>query len=127
MAIRTTPPLVAEIIEVDEDISLDPFITTASALVDDVASADTNGDLTSDRLELIERWLSAHFYAMRDPRFVFERAGPVSATYQSKIDLNLALTHYGQQAMVLDTTGALRALSSGKRAARASWLGTDDD
>ena len=125
---RTTPALVGGIIEVDVAIDLAPFIDTASALVDDVAAADEDSILTVARLELIERWLSAHFYAIRDPRAFREQADRVELTYQSKVDLNLAVTHYGQQAMTLDTTGRLRTYSDNKRrTVGVNWLGDEND
>lgn len=122
---RTDSQKVAGIIEVDPEIGLDPFIETASALVDEV---EKEADHSADRLELIERWLSAHFYAMRDPRATQERAGPVAQTLQSRVDLNLANSHYGQQAMVLDTSGVLAALNQkalkGRTKISVSWLGS---
>lgn len=128
MAIRTTSAAVAAIIEVDANIPLDPFIETASALVDRVESEDEDGELSASVLELIERWLSAHFYAVRDPRATSERAGPVGASYESKVDLGLNITRYGQQALALDSTGILADLTSKKRK-RASlhWLGNEED
>lgn len=131
MAIRTTSEAVAEIIEVDVLISLDPFIAVASALVDEVCETNEDADYSEERLELIERWLAAHFYTNRDPRAVTERAGPVSATYQSKVDLNLSTSHYGQTAMTLDTAGGLAALNQkiikgyGSRTVEVTWLGTE--
>lgn len=120
---RTTPELVAAIIEVDASVDLDPFIAAASAMVDDVAEK-AKPALTDERLELVETWLAAHFYCMRDPRTTSERAGPVAAQYESMVGLNLAVSRYGQQAMVLDRSGILRALSSGKRQPRIAWVGT---
>jgi hypothetical protein len=125
MAIRTTDAAVQGIIEVDSSILLDPFIETASSLVDDVAAA-TNAPGTS-RLELIERYLSAHFYTLRDPRPVSERAGPVSNTFQSKVDTGLMTSHYGQMAISLDPTGVLKNASKGKRAGGVVWVGNEAD
>lgn len=105
---RTTPELVSGIIEVDGAIDLAPFISVASELVTEFC---TGKGYTVERMELIERWLSAHFYTNRDPRPTREEAGPVSATYQSKVDLNLYTSHYGQTAMLLDTAGGLALLS----------------
>lgn len=120
---RTTSELVAGVIEVDETIPLDPFISVASELVTELCLGKGYSD---DRLELIERWLSAHFYTNRDPRTVREEAGPVSASYQSKLALNLGTSHYGQTAMMLDTAGGLSALSRDlrKQTLSVSWLGT---
>lgn len=125
MAIRTTAEAVGNIIEVDGSIDLTPFIETASSLVDDVAAA--SGAPGATRLELIERYLSAHFYTLRDPRPVSERAGPVSATYQSKVALGLKTSHYGQTAISLDPTGVLDAASKGKQIGAVAWLGTEAD
>jgi hypothetical protein len=121
----TTAELVAGLIEVDADISLDPFIATATAFVSEIPAS---AGLATERLELIERYLSAHFYTHRDPRPVSERAGPVSAEYQSKVDLNLSTSHYGQTAMMLDTSGTLATLSRlSKRVGGVTWLGQADD
>jgi hypothetical protein len=120
---RTTSSLVAGIIEVDSAIDLTPFITAAGSLVDVVAEESS---LTSTQLELVERWLSAHFYAIRDPRAVSEKAGPVAASFQSAVALNLASSHYGQMAMTLDTSGVLAGLSGGNRkTVSLHWLGTE--
>ena len=125
MAIRTTEAAVSGIIEVDSDISLTPFIETASNLTDRVAAASSPPAAAT--LELIERWLSAHFYTVRDPRPVSERAGSVGETVQSRVDLGLKTSHYGQMAISLDPTGTLKAISAGTRQASVTWVGTDDD
>lgn len=123
---RTTSVLVGGIIEVDASIDLTPFITIANALVTEVCD---DSSYTEERLELIERWLAAHFYTIRDPRPTSEKAGPVSVNYQSAVDLRLATSHYGQTAMMLDTAGGLALLnkSPAKRAVSVSWLGTPED
>ena len=128
---RTNATNVKAIIEVDStiivsDSDLDPFINTANELVTELCTG-SNGPstaYTSTRLELIERWLAAHFYAVRDPRVKSERAGAVGVNYQEKVDLNLSLTPYGQQAMMLDTNGALTRLNKGKGVGISIlWLG----
>ena len=127
MAVRTTSVAVGLIIEVDASISLTSFIEAANALVMEVCSTD---DYDATRLELIERWLSAHFYAIREARPTNERAGSVGASYQSKVDLGFDVTHYGQMAMRLDTAGGLAALNAeakkgGSRTATVTWAGKD--
>lgn len=122
---RATPSLIAAIIEVDETIGLVPFIAAANSLVNEIA---TESGHSEDRLTLIETWLSAHFYAMRDPRTAAERAGPVSANYQSAVALGLNTSHYGQMAMTLDTSGLLAMLSQNKRRQlTVAWLGNEED
>jgi len=126
VAVRTTYAEVALIIEVDSTISSDlaPFIEVANNLVTQVC---TDSDYSDATLELIERWLSAHFYAIRDLRRDSEKAGAVSRKFQYKVGLNLQVTVYGQQAMIVDTAGNLLAVSEGKRRTpRINWLGTGD-
>lgn len=126
---RTTAELVKGIIEVDELTSdLAPYIETANELVTELCAPA--GYLDS-RLELIERWLAAHFYAVTDPRLKSESFGKSSGEYQSKIDLHLNLSHYGQQAQLLDTQGKLaqlnEAVGKGKPQATIKFLGSTSE
>jgi hypothetical protein len=131
MAYRTDATAVGGIIEVDDSISVTPFIEAANHLVTSCCT-DSDTDYTAAQLELIERWLAAHLYAVRDPRAVSETVGPIGAKYESKVDLGLHLTRYGQQAMLLDTAGGLAALNGRVLAGKAAvtpgvtWAGTDD-
>lgn len=125
---RTTSELVGSIIEVDDTVgSLDPFIAMANELVTEVCVPSEYSDT---RLELIERWLAAHFYCSRDPRVSYEVLGPLATTYQYKLGLFFANTSYGQMALTLDTKGGLAKLSKsmeeGKKITIAgiSFLGT---
>ena len=131
---RTSDAQVAGIIEVDTSIDLTPFITTANELVTEMCTGDNGPDTEYDatRLELIERWLAAHFYAQRDPRPTAEKAGPVGVNYQSKVEIGLDNTHYGQMAKRLDTNGGLAALDVAanegqRRTVGITWLGTEHD
>lgn len=127
MAVKTTITAVGLIIEIDSAIDLTSFIETANALVTECCSED---DYDDTRLELIERWLSAHLYTIRDARAESEKAGSVSEKKQSKVDLGFDTSHYGQTAMRLDTAGGLAALNTqmkkqGKRPVGITWLGTE--
>ena len=113
---RTDYEAVQAVIEVDTTLiptatEMEPFITVANQLVTEfcTGTAGPATAYTTARLAEIERWLAAHFYAIRDPRVASEAAGPVSASYQSQVGLGLDLTHYGQQAKLLDTNGGLAA------------------
>jgi len=128
MAVRTTSTAVALLIEIDDDISLTPFIEAANALVTECCSTD---DYDATRLELIERWLSAHVYTIRDMRAESEKAGSVSEKKQSRVDLGFDSSHYGQMAMRLDTKGGLAALNTRMKkgtgqTVQVSWLGDND-
>ncbi len=123
---RTTPTLVAGIIEVDPNIDLTPFIFPANELVTQLL---TSAGFTPERLELIERYLAAHFYTLRDPRPTSEQAGSVGTSYQNRVDLYLCTSHYGQMAIILDTSGALSQLNMQhvKRKLSVTWLGESPD
>jgi len=119
---RTTVDAVEGIIDIDSGISLTPFIEVANAMVTTHCS-EKNSDYTATELELIERWLSAHFYHIRDPRAESEKAGSVSAKYQSKVDVGFSTTHYGQMAMRVDYYGGLAALDMRIKKGRVASVG----
>ena len=133
---RTTRAQVGQIIKLDpeiipDDAAMEPFITIANELVTERCTGDA-GPTTAyndERLELIERWLTAHFYTHRDPRATGEKAGSVGVTFQSKVGLGFDTSHYGQAAMRFDTNGSLAKLNNdmkkGKSVASLTWLGTD--
>jgi len=129
---RTTTSNVVGIIEIDSGISLTPFIEVANALVTEVCSlaTDSDGDLVYDatRLELIERWLAAHFYHIRDPKSSREEVDDVAATYRSIVEIGFNNTHYGQMAMRIDTNGGLARLDKSAKDGKTTtvsltWLG----
>ena len=116
MAVRTTVDNVEGIIDIDSGISLTPYIEVANMLVTQCCSTvtDSDGVLVYDatKLELIERWLAAHFYHIRDPKAKMERAGSVSAEYRTAVKIGFDVTHYGQMAMRIDYNGGLAALNA---------------
>jgi len=106
---------------IDTDLSeLTPFITAASQLVDGITG------LGSATLKEIERWLAAHFVAIRDQRTVKDSIGDSSHTYGGKTGMGLDFTSYGQMAKALDTTGHLASLSL-KKAGFTYLGGTVED
>jgi hypothetical protein len=126
---RITDADVEELIDVDSSISLTPFITAANELVTELC---TDSDYTDARLAIIEAWLAAHFYVLRDQAVDTEKAGSVSVKYQYRIGLMLQQTKQGQTAMILDTAGNLAALSKRAEEGEAatvsiSWMGEDYD
>lgn len=112
MAARVTDADVKEIIE---DISFDTssFIDTANVIVNDqIASKISSEEL----LKRIELYLAAHFVAL-----TAERGGIVRSTFmdasESYADVykgGFRSTRYGQQALALDYTSTLQAITSGK-------------
>lgn len=129
---RTTAALVGKIIEVDDGDDLTAFIDTASLLVTDICTSSGYSDA---KLELVERWLSAHYYDIHRPRAFSENARGIGEQYEFiKVDLHLNVTKYGQQAMIIDTAGNLAALNNSMKkvtiplaaggTAGSRWLGT---
>lgn len=132
MAVRTNPALVKEIIEFDTDLSMQPFIVASSNMVDQlVAEADEYYTLSAATLELIERWLAAHFYAMRDQQYSSKSTGGASGSFQGQTAMVLTATQYGQMAMLLDTTNWLskrsREVLEGRKLMVFEWLGNEPE
>ena len=130
MAVRTTDPKVREIVSVDDGTSLAPFIEAAASLVDELVSTPQGANLDSERLELIERWLAAHFYLQLDPAYESLSVGKTRGKFQGRTGMVLSSTFHGQTAMALDTTGYLSRLSKraehGGAAVSLSWLGKEE-
>lgn len=114
MALRVTDDEVKEIIDTSLS-SLTPFITVAEQQVDRISGLGTAV------LKEIERWLAAHFVAIRDKRTSKDNVGDSSHTYEGKTGMGLEFTRYGQMAKLLDTTGTLAKL--GLRKAALTYLG----
>jgi hypothetical protein len=124
---RTDAASIAAIIEVDDSIDLTPFIDAANELVTECC---LNAGYTDTRLKMIETWLAAHFYTTIDPRSSSESVGgAISNSYQSAVTYGFSTSHYGQQAMRLDSAGGLAALDkkilSGRSKVSVKWLGSD--
>lgn len=135
MAVRTTSAAVEGLTEVDSTVSLTPFILTANVMVTKFCTGDngpTDPEYTDDELELIERWLAAHYYRMRDLQPIVERAGTVAEHRKFIQNTGLDNTTYGQTAMTLDWNGGLAAWQDRVRNGRTkrvsiSWLGTSPE
>lgn len=104
MPYLTTADAVAGIIPVEDGDDVTPFIETADSIIQQLC---TNSGYSSVTLELIERWLSAHFYCMWNPEAKSETVKGVGSSYAIDVGQNLAASRYGQQAMVIDTAGNL--------------------
>lgn len=104
---RTSPELVAGIVELDAAVSCLPHISIANMTVDDYC---LGAGLSDARLEAIETQLAAHFYSLRVRQVSSESAGPVSETKDPVVlGKGLEQTVFGQTAMMLDSTGKLSA------------------
>jgi hypothetical protein len=103
--IRTTPDDVKAIMDncTLEDDVIDPYITTANTLINEVF-----GTGTSSLLSELERWLTAHLITVTRLRQADQMTvGQASIKYAGKFGEGLSSTTYGQMVMRLDTTGKL--------------------
>jgi hypothetical protein len=125
MAWRVTPEEVSGVIrDYDEDISLVPMIIAANALTDVVSSNDSNGLLSNNLLQEIERHLAAHVYDATDHEIASEHTGKSTTQYTGLYGKGfLNGTRHGKLAMGLDITGYLAKLNEGRKKATATWLG----
>lgn len=108
---RTTATEVKQIIETTlADAAVDTFITAANLFVTDEL---VGKGLSDERLEEIERWLTAHFMACSIEKQTKSEAvsGAVSESYEGSFDTGFNFTRYGQMCMTLDTSGTLRSLN----------------
>jgi hypothetical protein len=126
---RTDEDDVRALLEVEDDVNVEQFMEVASELVEEICVPLGYSDT---RLELIERWLSAHFVSVKHARLTSESAGGISESYWSSAGMCLDLTPYGQQVKLLDTLGGLAALdkdakNGGKGKASVTWMGTSKD
>lgn len=122
---RVTIAEVQEIISYDSSITnIQPFIDAANLMVTAVCTSTL---LSDSLLKEIERWLSAHFVAIRDPKLVSQSIGGASDSYETnKTDFGLKLTRYGQQAIALDISGALNAIAKGAKSVAFKKIEPDD-
>ncbi len=92
-----------------------PFIAAANALIDQYVAPTTG--LDSDGLARLETWLAVHFLQVREPPTKSESVngggGGVSESFALDVGKYFEATIYGQQAMLLDDTGQLKALNKG--------------
>jgi hypothetical protein len=99
---------------IDTEIDTTPFIATANTLVNNLLSDSGLDDTT---LASIELWLSAHYVAVRDPRFRSVRTEQHSMEFErGQAGMGIRATTYGQQALELDTSGTLAAQLGRRRA-----------
>lgn len=128
MAVRTTSPLVQGVLIGDygNGADLTPFMLSASVTVDRVVLGATAKGITlsSTELELIERWLAAHYYAVSDRPYKSKSTAGASASFDGNTVMYLEATLYGQTAMRLDRSGVLDNIGGPvRKVAGGFWLG----
>lgn len=100
---------VKEVIETDL-ADLKAFRQAAAELIEATVSG-----LSASLKKEVERWLAAHFVAQRERQLAGESMLDSSEQYGGQFGMGLQFTQYGQQAMILDTSGKLAAANRKKR------------
>ena len=104
--------------------SLTPFIDSANLIINRVAtcSVSRGRTLSTDELEMIERWLAAHLYKQSDQATTSRSNLGASASFQGQTGMYLEGTKYGQHALILDYSGCLKAITS-RQNVDFFWIG----
>ena len=104
------------------------MILVAHAMIDKVIVEDYPDEFDDDYLKEMERWLAAHFTAIRYQTNASEAIETAKETYQFKLGLRLENTMWGQAVLVMDTTGSFAKLNVGTgRKIKMFWLGQNDE
>jgi len=99
------------------NFAVESYIDVAADIVDELDSDTTLGDT---RLELIERYLTAHLIAFTNERIgIREKIGDAEITYAGKFGEEIMGTPWGQTAAMLDTSGTLRSIGKRKISIKA--------
>jgi len=122
---RTTASQVRAVAQIDETINVDAYMETAHVFVNDLAACATLDDA---RLELIERYLSAHFAYMAGVTTGVSIAsksiaGANTSYTRPQGQGRLSDSSYGLTAIQLDTSRCLVGILEGP--VSLTWLGTD--
>jgi hypothetical protein len=130
---RTTPSAVQAILLDNYDSvacpDLTPFVDASNAVVSQVSTCaiSRSQTLSTSVLELIERWLAAHFYVAADPLYSKSKTADATGEFQGRNfgrveNVALDSTDYGRRAKMLDHTGCLASLGVSSLP-QAVWLG----
>lgn len=105
---------IIDLVDTIDDTQVDVFINQANLFVTSTFSGDTT--TSDDTLKEIERNIAAHFLCALDPQVKEKAVNKARDSYTGQFKMRLESTSYGQNAMLLDTTGNLAAASGRKRA-----------
>lgn len=133
MAYATTDAAVRALLDnPDPNADYTFALDTAYNIVTENCTDSGQSDTT---LELIVRWLAAHFVEVRRARLRRDAVKTAEGEIISQSDLGFDVTHYGQQAMRIDKSKALARLNNSaktegktqpiieKRSVGLQWLG----
>lgn len=97
--------------------SLKPYIISAGLIIDRVVECATSKGfiLLTGELAAMEMWVAAYLYTIGDPIYKSKTTANSSASYFDR--------SYLEPAYMLDPSGCLKAIISGKSVASLEWLG----
>lgn len=106
MALRVDVTELRAILKCGATVDLTVFMNAANVLVDDLLGSSS---LSANALKLIETYLAAHLYTLTEERgsLASETFGDSTERYHNVYKAGFNSTRYGQQALVIDTTGIL--------------------
>lgn len=115
----------------DGATDLTPFVDTASSFMQRVtlcaaelvAAGDLDVALSNAELELMERWLAAHCYALMDQTYEGKATDGASGKFRGKTDTYLEATLYGQMAVALDRSECMMGIQGKTGAAVKATVG----
>lgn len=113
---RTTVERVRDIILIPENVDLTSYIEIATDITDKVEANDTSKLMTEGLLKHIETLLAAHYYSLLDPQANQKKVGDASESYNER--------DWWKEAVKLDLTGTLAAMTAGSPTATITYLGT---
>lgn len=107
---------VRDLVQAKDTENVDAFLEDAVLLVNE--SLGTAG-LSAGRIDLITKYLAAHFYTLSVERggLISEKRGESEERYQQQKGGGLASTRFGVQALSFDTTGLLTSLDGSNKKA----------
>lgn len=94
-----------------EEVDASQAIEVATLIVTEELG---NSDLSEDRLKQVELYLAAHFQtlATREGPLAAQTVGETSERYHNIYAAGLRSTRFGQQVILLDTTGAMAEMAA---------------
>lgn len=112
MSARVTADEVKEVVntKIGADVILTSMIDTANVYIDTHLLSAGHSDQI---LEKIELYLAAHFVSLTEEQGGLTRAklGDADESFANVYDQGLKSTRFGQQALVLDTSGILNSVA----------------
>ncbi len=97
------------------DPELVAFIASAGVIVGAEGCDLLGKGVTVATIDEVQKWLAAHLGTANDPRVESHRTSGHTVAFESKIDLGLDSSRYGQMAKRLDPTGCLSQLDKADR------------